>query len=205
LNLNPEIDKNKVFYIYNGVEDFPESKKMKIHTPIEICCVGSIADRKGQQFIVEALKRLTKVERSLIHFSLLGDGAMKIPLEKECQLHGLQQAISFVGETKDVQLYLNKSDIFILPSKDEGLPMAIIEAMRSSLPIISTRVGGIPEMIEHGYNGILIEPNAEALYHVLKDINKYDWLLMGANSRKVFDEKFSGSRMVKEYASILTF
>lgn len=205
LRLHPEIDPQKVFYIHNGVSDKPEIVRTSIGSPIEICCVGSISDRKGQQFIVDALKKLTIEERNQIHFTLLGDGSMLIALEEEAAQSGIAAFITFAGVRSDVENYLRKSDIFILPSKDEGLPIAILEAMRASLPIISTPVGGIPEMLKDGYNGVMMEPNAEALYNILKNINSYDWLTMGKNARLLFEEKFSGRKMVQNYAKLLSF
>ena len=205
LRLNPQIDPAKVSFIYNGVPDGPCRNAVKLGTPIEICCVGSISDRKGQPFIVEALSRLTADERARVHFTLLGDGDKRMELERISAEQHLENCIAFVGVKSNVDEYLLKSDIFILPSTDEGLPMAIIEAMRAGLPIISTPVGGIPEMLSDCYNGVIVEPSADALYEILRSIDKYDWLTMGMNARKVFEEKFAASKMILEYAKILNF
>lgn len=205
LRLNPQIDPQKVSFIYNGVPDDICKKNDGLRSPIEICCVGSISDRKGQPFIVEALSQLSNEERSRVHFTLLGDGEKRPELERICSERHLEKNISFEGVKINVNEYLLNSDIFILPSTDEGLPMAIIEAMRAGLPIISTPVGGIPEMLTDGYNGVMMEPNAEALVNILKSIDKYDWKKMGKNARSLFDNKFSGQKMIEEYAKLLSF
>ena len=83
--------------------------------------------------------------------------------------------------------------------------MAILEAMRASLPIISTPVGRIPEMLEDGYNGIMIHPSTESIKMLLERINSYDWRNMGVNSRKMFEEKFNVEKMIDEYSKILNF
>lgn len=205
LRLNPQIDPSKVSFIYNGVPDGPCKYSEKLNTPIEICCVGSISDRKGQPFIVEALSRLSVEERSHVHFTLLGDGDKRMELERICAERHLEGCITFAGVKSNVDEFLLKSDIFILPSTDEGLPMAIIEAMRAGLPIISTPVGGIPEMLMDGYNGVMMEPNADALFEILKHIDRYDWMVMGKNARCLFEEKFSGQKMAEAYAKLLSF
>lgn len=204
LQLNPQIDPTKVSFIYNGVPDGPCKRSDKLGTPIEICCVGSISDRKGQPFIVEALSRLSDDERTRVHFTLLGDGDKRLELERICSERNLNGSITFAGVKSNVDEYLLKSDIFILPSTDEGLPMAIIEGMRAGLPIISTPVGGIPEMLKDGYNGVMMLPSAEALYDILKHIDHYDWLSMGKNARSLFEEKFSGQKMAESYAELLS-
>ena len=205
LRLNPQIEPAKVSFIYNGVPDGPCKRSDRLGTPIEICCVGSISDRKGQPFIVEAVSRLSGEERARIHFTLLGDGDKRLELERICAERNLNSSITFAGVKSNVDEYLQNSDIFILPSTDEGLPMAIIEGMRAGLPIISTPVGGIPEMLKDGYNGVMMQPNADALFDILKNIESYDWLSMGRNARTLFEEKFSGQKMAESYAKLLWF
>lgn len=205
LRINPQINPAKVSFIYNGVSEGPCRCSEKLNTPIEICCVGSISDRKGQPFIVEALSRLSDEERSRVHFTLLGDGDKRMELERICAERNLEGSITFAGVKSNVDEFLLESDIFILPSTDEGLPMAIIEAMRAGLPIISTPVGGIPEMLKDSYNGVMMQPNSDALYDILKHIDSYNWLSMGKNSRCLFEEKFSGQKMAESYAKLLSF
>lgn len=205
MRLNPQVDPAKVSFIYNGVPDGPCREFGKLGSPIEICCVGSISDRKGQPFIVEALSRLSEEERARVHFTLLGEGEKRLELERICSKKNLHRNITFAGVKSNVDEYLFMSDIFILPSTDEGLPMAIIEAMRAGLPIISTPVGGIPEMLKDGYNGVMMQPNADALFDILKNIESYDWLSMGRNARTLFEEKFSGQKMAESYAKLLWF
>lgn len=203
LSLNPQIDPVKVSFIYNGVPDGPYKHTDKLGAPIEICCVGSISDRKGQPFIVDALSRLSDDERARVHFTLLGDGDKRMELESICSVRNIDRCITFAGVKNNVNDYLLKSDIFVLPSTDEGLPMAIIEAMRAGLPIISTPVGGIPEMLIDGYNGVMMQPYADALLDILKHIDRYDWVSMGKNARCLYEEKFSGQKMAEAYARLL--
>ena len=140
-----------------------------------------------------------------MHFTFVGDGISRAQLEKDVKDSGLNGYVTFIGVTNNVDEYLKNSDIYILPSEDEGLPMAIIEAMRASLPIISTSVGGIPEMIENGINGLLIAPNADSIVNVLEHIEDCDWLSMGQCARRTFEDKFTLEKMLRGYSTILKF
>ena len=88
-------------------------------------------------------------------------------------------------------------------SRDEGFPMAILEAERIGLPIISTNVAGIPEMIKHKETGFVINPNSEELADILKEIDKYDWKGMGEKSQSLFNSRFTLGNMIDGYSSIL--
>ncbi len=206
LRLHPDIDKKKISFIYNGVKDEINARRnRKNNDVLEFCCVASISKRKGQHYIIDAMKKFTKDKLPMVHFTFVGGGADLAFLEKEVKDFGLEKYITFAGISQNVDDYLVNSDIFILPSEDEGLPMAIIEAMRASLPIVSTPVGGIPEMVDNGQNGLLMEPSVEGVYELLCNVNSYNWKLMGKNARKSFEEKFTVEKMVDGYISLLRF
>lgn len=201
--LHKEVDANKVFYIQNGMLSYPQ-RDVPIHHPIEIVCVGTINPRKNQESIVRALIKCkdTGINLDHIHFTLVGGGE-KLPLLMQLSdVHGLNQAISFVGSSNEVDQYLRKANIFILPSISEGLPMAILEAMRLSLPIVSTRVGGIPETIIDGESGLLIDSTVDGVYQFITHINDYDWKKMGLKSYQLFLERFTVEKMIESYISI---
>ena len=87
-------------------------------------------------------------------------------------------------------------------SSNEGLPISILEAMRVGMPIIGTNVAGIPECIENGYNGFLLEPDEKQLSSLLKKLPEYDWERMGKNSRDKFEREFTFDRMMKEFCDM---
>ena len=171
---------------------------------LEICCIATIYERKGQKFIVEALNTL-KHSGSLpdIHFSIVGDGTSKNELQQLSIDYGIEKYITFCGSSNDITHYLSQSDIFILPSMDEGFPISILEAMRASLPIVSTKVGGIPEMLENGVNGIFIDPSTKGVCDFISNINNYDWKAMGEKSYQIFLEKFTVKTMIDSYSSVI--
>ena len=178
------------------------SRRNEKSNVINICCVGTVNERKGQRHLIEAVDMLPPQERGKIHINIVGDGEIKEDLVKLSQEKKLSDYFTFMGNRKDIEEILSHNDIFILPSHNEGLPIAILEAMRQGLPIISTKVGGIPEMIIDGKTGLLIEPSSDSVLSVFKNISSYDWKNMGIESKRLFNEKFSLNSMVDKYSTI---
>ena len=87
-------------------------------------------------------------------------------------------------------------------SRSEGLPISIIEALRASLPVISTRIAGIPELVEDNYNGFLLNPSSEELVNLLSKLPDYDWEQMSRNSREKYEKEFTFERMKREYCDM---
>lgn len=206
MEIHPEFDKHKIFYVYNGLSVSPLKNNLATNNSdvYEICCVGTVMERKGQRFIVEALHKMNvSVSIPNVHFSIVGGGPLKNELETLAEQYGVSKYITFHGSTSQVNKYLENSDLFILPSITEGFPIAILEAMRLGLPIVSTNVAGIPEMINDGQTGIIIEPSVEGVFGFLSSFDKYDWKKMGENSRKLFLEKFTTEKMMRSYSAVL--
>lgn len=205
-NLHPELKDVRLHYVYNGLPKMPADEtiapKQSKDDRIELCCVGSLSYRKGQDIIIDALAGLSNAERDRIHVTFLGDGTIRRELEDDCGRKGLSECVSFEGNRTDVDRYLCLSDIFILTSRDEGFPMAILEAERAGLPVISTRIAGIPEMIVDGETGLIISPSKEELLPIFRNIDGYDWAAMGKRSKALFDEKFTIENTIGNYSSI---
>jgi glycosyltransferase involved in cell wall biosynthesis len=133
---------------------------------------------------------------------VIGDGPLLDVLKEKCDKNNINNII-FVGASKEVDKYLSNADVFLLASRDEGLPMAIIEALRCKLPIIGTKVGGIPDMINEK-NGWLIYPSLEELVVVFEELisRKKDIELMGEESYHIFKKRFSIEKMVSSYIDV---
>lgn len=212
LTYYPFVDISKTRLILNGIEDFSREEQNYMSSSINnssnikyrFCCVGTINTRKGHRIIIDALSMLDRSKLSRFHFTFVGDGAERVFLEKIVKDSGLSENVEFIGavDNKEIFKYLLNSDIYILMSKNEGLPISIIEAMRASLPIISTKIAGIPELVNET-NGILIEPAASQLVSVFSDMENYNWKEMGEKSRKRFLEEFTFDRMRREYCNML--
>lgn len=129
--------------------------KKKYPTKIIIGHIGALVNHhKGQQYIIEAAKQLAQTHPYFM-FVLVGEGKDETQLRQ--QVNGMDN-IAFIGFVDNVGDYLAAFDYFIYPSLEEGLGSTILDAMQFSKPIIATKVGGIPDIVRHGYNGLLIEP-----------------------------------------------
>lgn len=138
-------------------------------TPIRFLFLGLIHEKKGIFDLVEMLARHRDAFEGKIVIHLGGIGKVEA-LKSAIGQHRLESILDYrgwIGETQKAQLY-REVDAFLLPSYNEGLPVCILEAMSYGLPVVATRVGGIPEIMESGVNGFLIgKADQEALYAAL--------------------------------------
>jgi glycosyltransferase involved in cell wall biosynthesis len=136
---------------------------------------------------------------------LIGDGPLRQELENLVSAEGLQNTIFFLGTRNDIPRLLSVLDIFVLCSLSEGLPLTILEAMAAGKSIVATDVGGIPEVIDDGIDGIIIpsddsEALADSISDLLRDGQKrHD---MGVKARMKFKEKFTVRAMVESYEEL---
>lgn len=210
LEYYPNISKDKTSVILNGIEDYTVKEKEAL-TKVKkqndfkynFCCTGTVNTRKGHRIIIDALKILDKEVLSNIHVTFLGEGPERLELEEQVKENNLSLHVNFKGSIENTQVfkYLNEANIYILMSYNEGLPISIIEAMRGGLPIVSTKIAGIPELINT--NGILLDPDVNQLVEVFNNIDQYDWSFMGEESRKRFVNEFTFDRMKMEYCNML--
>lgn len=203
--LYPEFPFDKTFFVYNGLETKPFIKKDRDikSSIIQLVCVGTLCDRKNQMGILQALASLPNDLQKRYSLTLVGDGNVRNELENFSRKN-IHTEVKFVGSVADVTSYLLTADVFILLSKDEGLPISILEAMRCSLPIISTQVAGIPEMIEDGKSGYLIPPDYQKLSLLLLDLleKNVDLIGMGERSKSLFEQKFTKEKMILAYSKL---
>lgn len=207
LNLHPAFDFRKTVYFPNGINDLPDngSEEQNIPFKYRLCCTGTINERKGQRLIIEALRQLNQEILKDIHVSFIGNGPLRNELERLVVSYGLSGQVSFKGavDNSKIDTYLKQSDIFILMSYEEGLPISIIEALRAGLPIISTRVGGIPELVMEKENGFLLDPDVMQLADLLQHLKDFDWKALGYKSRHYFIQKFTFEKMMENYCNML--
>lgn len=192
---------DKTFYVYNGIEPIPYGECPKPKT-LDLICVGSLTKNKNQMGILNAIASLPESYQKKVSFTIVGDGTERPALEERAK--ELTAKIVFTGSSREVHKYLMMANCFILFSKNEGLPMSIIEGMRSGLPVIGTKVGGIPEQIIDGKTGFIVDVDeqqlAERLCYLVDHIDLLEQ--MGLTSYNYFLEKFTLEAMVKKYAEI---
>ena len=134
-----------------------------------LICVGRLCEEKGQALLLEAAAEL---EREGVRFSLklVGDGALRTELERSIVQLGLKNRVSITGwaSSQDIRQHILNSRALVLPSLAEGLPVVLMEAFSLGRPVITTRIAGIPELVEDGINGWLLPPGSpEALRNAM--------------------------------------
>lgn len=119
--------------------------------------VGRLEEQKGQSYLVEAAARLRR-EGMPLSLLLIGSGREEERLRGLVAREGIEEDVLFLGTRRDLPDLFRAMDVFVLSSLWEGLPLALLSAMASGVPVVATRVGGIPEVVRDGVNGYLVPP-----------------------------------------------
>jgi len=206
--------------IYDGIDcvkfkkDFKKKNFLKQYTgsdkEIIIINIGNLTELKGQMLLLEAINSIRDKNLN-IRVLFLGDVyhkseiGYKRRIEKYISENNLEENVIMPGYRKDIRNYLYKSDILVhCPVKDDAFPRVILEASCFGKIVIATRVGGIPEMIEDGYNGFLCDVDrnslADKVLYVYDNINKLGYV--GRNAQNTVREKFGVKTQVMETEEI---
>lgn len=155
--------------------------------------IGRLSKEKGIRYLIEACAKLDKVGLPL-KVLVIGDGPQRDDLEKLAQKNGLQNKVFFLGFLSDVENWMPAIDVFVLPSLTEGTPMALLEAMAMGVPVVATNVGGVPDIINNGVNGILVESqDSDNLARTLNDLFQHprEMKIMSDNARETIKNQFN--------------
>jgi len=165
--------------------------------------VGTVAilrRKKGHHVLLDVIPRVLK-EFPHVKFVFAGDGPQKENIERKIKELGIGKSVTLLGLRADVECVLKGMDLFVLPTLQEALGTSILEASAMGKAVISTRVGGVPEVVIEGVTGQLVEPEdsrglADAIIKLLKDgaLRRS----MGAQGRKLVNKEFSTERMVEK-------
>jgi glycosyltransferase involved in cell wall biosynthesis len=162
------LDAARVDVVINAVEEAAQSgssrKEMRLRLGISesefvFGFVGRLSDEKGVDHLLQAAESLVAQERSA-RFVIVGDGPRKDDLLEATRSRGLEGKVDFVGFQSNTAPWYETFDAFVLPSLSEGTPMALLEAMAHGLPSVATAVGGVPQVVSDGENGLLV-PSAD--------------------------------------------
>ncbi|MGB7240813.1 MAG: glycosyltransferase, partial [Sulfitobacter sp.] len=165
-----------------------------------IICVARLVWFKGLHNLIDALPNIQSFDPK-VRVLCVGDGELRQTLEDQARRLGVGHMIVFAGERGDIPKLLKISDLFVLPSVSEGLPISLLEAMAASLPLVATDVGGIPELIENGKTGCLVPSNdSQALGHAILSFleDPAKMRLAGAGGRALLEARFSQTSMVRK-------
>lgn len=192
--------------IINGIEDIQINDPFKYSLQdgkLHLVIVASIQYRKGQDIVVEAFSKLSHQMQEKIKIHIIGDGEGSKHLAEQVKKLDVEDGIVLHGPILDVENYLPLMDAFLLPSRADTVPIAIIEAMRAGLPIFASDVGEIPQMIDGC--GELIKPTVESVLQLLVRLidGNIDLRLLGQKSREKFLKEFQLESMINKYSMII--
>ncbi len=159
--------RHKMYVVHSGLQEEPflEARAQTLpcrrlteatgHRPTVITCVAHLKTVKNHRLLVEVARRLAAVRDDFLIF-LVGAGPRQSSIRRSIARYGLEDRVIMTGVRRDIPRVLGQSDIFVLQSRWEGLPVSILEAMASGLPVVATEVGGIAELVADGRTGLLV-------------------------------------------------
>jgi glycosyltransferase involved in cell wall biosynthesis len=196
---------DRITRVYNGTEMVPSRRTPeKQDTWPVLVAVGALRRWKGHQHLVEALPR---VRRRLpgTQLRIYGEGPEHDALRSLVTSLGLDTAVRLPGYVMDVFAPLAGADLMVQPSIEEGFGMAVLEGMSQECPVIATRVGGLPEVVEHGVTGLLVPPAdperlAAGIIALLDDADRRRE--MGAAGRLRLERQFTIATLLDRYTMV---
>lgn len=195
------ITSSQISTIKNCVEFKPVSAARTPASPLNICIVAKLHRNKGHEW---ALRALLSADSPDFRLHIIGDGPERRNLENLCRQLSAGEKVKFYGFFNDPRKLLEKFDVALLPSLGEGIPLSLLEAMSLGIPALATKVGGIPEIVNDGVNGLLVEPeNAGQLLEAFKkltDAKFYSSLSQGALDE--FGRLNDFERMIESTAAV---
>lgn len=226
--IDPKIfDEIKVAYSSINLTEIDENLRSKMNRreigakyalPIDkfwLCNVGQFIERKGCWILLDALNNLSK-KRKDVFFYWLGTSPLSKEVSEKIKSYGLDECFRFfsageIGSRRaDLLNFLSAADLFVMPSLQEGLPVALIEAMALEKCCIASDTDAIPEAVEHLKTGFLIAPNNSAALEKAVEVLLHDEVLrleLGENARKMVVKKFNdqilGATMLELYEQAL--
>jgi glycosyltransferase involved in cell wall biosynthesis len=202
--------RKRVRVIPNGVPtpgpaiDSPLADQIRTGDRMVVGTVGRLSSEKGASVLIEAAARICP-DFPRVRFVVVGNGPLRSDLEaRVCKL-GMTRQFFFMGERKDVAQIYRSFDIYVLPSLQEGMPMALLEAMAAGLPVVATKVGGVPDLVRDPSLATLVEPGdpsalAAGIRDLLTDPSRRE--RMGLNARRRVEEDFSTAAMAQRYVEL---
>jgi glycosyltransferase involved in cell wall biosynthesis len=167
-------------------------------------CVGRLEEQKGQTYFLQALAQLRA--RGLNFMAVLaGEGGDRAALEAQVADLELHHQVRFLGQVDAIGPVLAAADVVVLPSLWEGLPLTLLEALVRGRPVVATAVGGIPEVVDHGHNGVLVPPrDPAALADALAEFHARPLaaLEMGARAAAQVREHHTWDRVAQRFESV---
>lgn len=202
----------------NAMQNFTSNKRIiciynSVNVPVPEICPGkndtvnfvmasSVTLRKGFDLLVEALGMFSDLERKQFNVHVFGDGDYLEKAVNISKAKGIDN-LFFLGRVSEPYLHYQDKDVLLLTSRDETLPMSILEAMQVGLPVVSTNVGAVDELVFPNVNGVLInDVTSDGIYRGIKSVVESKQIIAqwGMKAREIFNEKFSSPIWVKSFS-----
>ncbi|MDI6758846.1 MAG: glycosyltransferase family 4 protein [Candidatus Omnitrophota bacterium] len=206
-----KVDEKNIIVIYNGIDiNRPQASDIRCQAEIKkqldlkdghvIGIVARLSDVKGHIYLIRAMKTVLNIF-SQAQLLIVGSGRLKKGLVNLVRDLGIEKNVRFLPEVSDTKEVLLVMDIFVMPSLEEGLGLALMEAMAQEKACIGSDVGGIRSLIQGGYNGLLVKPAdseslAGAITELLNSSQKREYL--AGNAREFIEKNFSQEKMVSD-------
>jgi len=196
--------------IYAGIEVDPAPNPLTGHSgPLQVGVLSRLTPVKNVEAVIEAAAKL-RDSGIAIEVNIAGSGPCETALRALAGELKVADRVRFLGWRNDIRALLSDWDLLVMPSLDEGFPLAAIEAMAAARPVLASRVGGLPEIVEDGTTGYLIPPNdIQALVHCIAEVahDRARLAKMGAEGWKRVQQEFTeaamADRMADFYARLL--
>ncbi len=200
--IGDKVPPERIRVVHSGIDTgrFPNIKENPLKAAFGIRngapVVGNIAhmvDHKGQKYLIDAIPLILE-KRPDARFFIVGDGPLMKRLSRRAQSLGLEGRLFLPGFKSNVAAFLDMFNVFVMPSVMEGLGTSVLDALACGKPVVATRTGGIPEMIEHGRTGLLVQPRdpGELANGVLDLIcNPAKAARLGREGKKAVEKQFS--------------
>ena len=191
-----KICKKKAEIVYNGVSYSPKVERV-YYSPLKLLFLARLDKSKGIEEVINAVKKFSP---DSVVLDVVGAGPME-PFVRT----SVNDQIHFYGFQKDVAKFYKKNDVFIMLSHFENCSFSLIDALKYSMPIISTGVGGIPEIVKNNQNGYLVNNVEEAIQAIQKFLNKPNLIReMGNKSRELYEQNFDSEITINKIKDILS-
>jgi glycosyltransferase involved in cell wall biosynthesis len=197
--INNGIDINDV--AFSTSSNFARNKLGLTQDDYVIGCVARLTLEKAHLDLINVFSEVVK-QATNVKLVLIGDGPERCTLESECRKLDICDKVIFAGNRADVRTLYPAFDTFALLSRNEGLPMVLLEAMASALPVVVTRVGAIPSVITEEQNGLMVDPanRADMVVALLKFYrSSYYRKTLGDEARATVVEHFTSKKMAEKY------
>jgi glycosyltransferase involved in cell wall biosynthesis len=204
----PQEKWNRMHIVHCGVDPALFSPVNHEGVGKRLLFTGRLAGVKGLPMLLDAVARV-KASQPDVHLKIAGDGPDRARLLEQAKRLGIESNVEFLGYRSQAQVreLLQQTDVFVMGSFAEGVPVVLMEAMAAGVPVVATQIAGIPELVEPGVNGLLVPPgDSESLASAIEKLVSDAELRaqMGRNGRAKVSEEFNIHHEAARLGSILT-